>query len=177
VQEIPTEPYAETTTSRGLNIRLSEFEMDWHARPPVPAWLFAKRGEMPAAYKRLTGTNMVRSSPFGQDWSGLAAEYPEDRRPTLTGSMNDRQRLEVITPDLAGATGDQARLVLWWAVLYALSMRARYEPQWWTNDLDPDRCIYAVTVESILERALLDCPETIEDAIRAVNIDDRDDLP
>jgi hypothetical protein len=91
--------------------------------------------------------------------------------------MNDRQRLEVITPDLAGATGDQARLVLWWAVLYALSMRARYEPQWWTNDLDPDRCIYAVTVESILERALLDCPETIEDAIRAVNIDDRDDLP
>jgi hypothetical protein len=73
-----------------------------------------------------------------------------------------------IIPDLAGASGPQHPFVLWWAALFALSMRARYEPEGWTNDLDPDSSIYATELQTSLDTALTACPRLIAQAIEAV---------
>jgi YaaC-like Protein len=53
-----------------------------------------------------------------------------------------------LIPKLGGIDGPPHVLVLWWALLFALSMRARYEPEGWTKDLDPDdQSAIAVTLK------------------------------
>ena len=63
--------------------------------------------------------------------------------------------------------GDQQALhplLAWWAILFALSMLARYQPDTWTDYLDVDKSP-AVPVETLLDRALLTCPELLLHAI------------
>jgi hypothetical protein len=67
--------------------------------------------------------------------------------------------------------GDQQALhplLAWWAILFALSMLARYQPDTWTDYLDVDKSP-AVPVETLLDRALLTCPELLLHAIRSVS--------
>lgn len=52
-------------------------------------------------------------------------------------------------------------LLAWWAVLFGLSMLARYEPARWTEDLDVDKSALAVPLETVLDAALEACPELI----------------
>ena len=57
-------------------------------------------------------------------------------------------------PDV-GTAGVAANPIMpWWALLYALSMRARYEPQAWLDDLDVNRNPNAVALERALDLAL-----------------------
>lgn len=58
-------------------------------------------------------------------------------------------------------------LLAWWALLFALSMLARYEPASWISHLDVDASANAVPVEAALDAALGTCPELILRAIRA----------
>jgi hypothetical protein len=60
-------------------------------------------------------------------------------------------------------------LLAWWAILFALSMLARYQPETWTAYLDVDKCAYAVPLETLLDRALVTCPELLLHAIRSVS--------
>ena len=71
-------------------------------------------------------------------------------------------------PALGGADIPLHPLLVWWALLYALSMLARYEPASWTNDLDVDEQDTAVTLQGALSLALDVCPQLILHAIRAV---------
>lgn len=59
-------------------------------------------------------------------------------------------------------------LLIWWALLFALSMLARYEPASWTSNLDVDLNPNAVPLEAVLDEALGTCPELILRAIRVV---------
>lgn len=59
-------------------------------------------------------------------------------------------------------------LLIWWALLFALSMLARYEPASWTSHLDVDVSPNAVPLEAALDEALGTCPALILRAIRAV---------
>lgn len=68
--------------------------------------------------------------------------------------------------------GDQAALhplLAWWAILFALSMLARYEPASWTNHIDVDISPNAVPLETVLEQALDTCPRLILHAIQTVS--------
>jgi hypothetical protein len=56
-------------------------------------------------------------------------------------------------------------LMAWWAVLYTLSMLARYQPAEWAGHIDVDRSPYAVPLESILKTAMVLMPELIADTI------------
>jgi hypothetical protein len=56
----------------------------------------------------------------------------------------------------------------WWAVLYALSMVARYEPDSWVGLLDVDKSQFAVPLEGLLEDALEVAPHLVLDALQAV---------
>jgi hypothetical protein len=78
---------------------------------------------------------------------------------------NDRY----IFPSIGGDQQALHPLLAWWAVLFALSMLARYQPNTWTACLDIDTSPYAEPLETLLDRALLTGPELLLHAIRSVS--------
>jgi hypothetical protein len=52
-------------------------------------------------------------------------------------------------------------LIVWWAVLYTLSMLARYEPQRWADMIRVNTSPWAVPLEHLLNAALDALPEVI----------------
>ena len=58
-------------------------------------------------------------------------------------------------------------LMTWWAVLFTLSMLARYHPVRWADALDPDRSPAAVLLERTMEVALEVVPQLVLEAIMA----------
>jgi hypothetical protein len=73
-----------------------------------------------------------------------------------------------VFPALGGDKTALHPLLAWWALLFALSMLARYEPASWTGYLDVDASPNTVPLESALGHALDACPQLILYAIRAV---------
>ena len=59
-------------------------------------------------------------------------------------------------------------LLVWWAVLHALSMLARYQPAEWASDIDVDVSRHAVQLERILNEAIDTVPKLIAEAIDQV---------
>ncbi|MEJ3741743.1 YaaC family protein [Actinomycetes bacterium KLBMP 9797] len=95
--------------------------------------------------------------PPGLDpWDGRTVPYRGD---------DDRWAF----PVLGGSDRPLHPLLAWWAVLFALSMLARYEPASWTEHLDVDSSPDAVALETALERALDTCPELILQTMRRVS--------
>ncbi|MCZ4611824.1 YaaC family protein [Streptomyces sp. Lzd4kr] len=60
-------------------------------------------------------------------------------------------------------------LMAWWAVLYTLSMLARYQPAAWGALISVDTSQHAVPIERLLERAINHLPVLIADAITEVS--------
>lgn len=60
-------------------------------------------------------------------------------------------------------------LMAWWAVLYALSMLARYEPATWVKLISVDDSQHTVPIERLLERAITHLPVLIADTITEVS--------
>jgi uncharacterized membrane protein YjdF len=58
-------------------------------------------------------------------------------------------------------------LMTWWAVLFALSMVARYHPVEWAAALDPDRSTAAAFLERAMEVGLEVVPGLVLEAITA----------
>jgi YaaC-like Protein len=56
-------------------------------------------------------------------------------------------------------------LMAWWAVLYTLSMLARYQPAEWAAHIDIDASPHAAAIESLLKKALVIVPLLIAEAI------------
>lgn len=73
-----------------------------------------------------------------------------------------------VFPRLGGAGIPLHPLLAWWALLFALSMLARYCPASWTGHLDVDTRSTAVKLGSALSLAMDTCPQLILHAIRAV---------
>jgi hypothetical protein len=65
-----------------------------------------------------------------------------------------------------GERNDQLpALLVWWVLLFALSVLARYEPAVWRNALDPDQSELAVPLEELLDEALVVVPDLLSEAI------------
>jgi hypothetical protein len=71
-------------------------------------------------------------------------------------SGNDR----VLIPRLGGRDF-LSPLMLWWLLLFGLSIVARYEPELWIRELDVNRSRLAVPIEAALDVALEVLPERI----------------
>jgi len=71
-------------------------------------------------------------------------------------------------PVIAHLTCEFHPLMAWWAVLYALSMLARYEPARWVGHINVDSSRHAVHIERFLEQALVQLPAVIADTIDEV---------
>lgn len=98
-------------------------------------------------------------------WPMPPGIHPEDRRTFPYRGDDDRWAF----PTLGGCETPLHPLLAWWAMLFTLSMLARYEPSSWTEHLDVDTSANAVPLETALERALDTCPELILQAIRRTN--------
>jgi YaaC-like Protein len=92
------------------------------------------------------------------------AEFARDSASPYKGD-NDR----IVFPVLGGSSTPLHPFLTWWAVLFALSMLARYEPQRWTSYLAVDSSEDAVALEHLLNSSLRTCPEIILHTIRAVS--------
>ena len=64
-------------------------------------------------------------------------------------------------PSLDGSPRPIHPLVVWWAVLFGLSILARYEPESWGIAIDVNRSPDAVPIEHLLEAALDTVPELL----------------
>ncbi|MEU1704060.1 YaaC family protein [Streptomyces sp. NPDC005706] len=81
-------------------------------------------------------------------------------------SLTDSAR--VIHAQFGGDNRQLHPLLAWWAVLFALSMLARYQPGQWTAQIDVNRSKDAVAIEYLLDSALAAVPELILAAIEDV---------
>ncbi|MFF3313505.1 YaaC family protein [Streptomyces sp. NPDC002952] len=119
------------------------------------------------------GPNYRRFHP-NAGWLSMHWQMPAE-----TGTEDQRlERLYAMTrnyaghryflPAIAGLQQELHPLMAWWAVLYALSMLARYQPAQWARHIDVDGSRHAVPIEKILDRALEHLPVLIADTIKEV---------
>ena len=71
-------------------------------------------------------------------------------------------------PALPAADRSLHPLMTWWAVLYTLSMLARYQPAEWASSINVDASRHAVQLERILDEAIGTVPNLIAEAIDQV---------
>lgn len=71
------------------------------------------------------------------------------------------------------AMGNDSRalhpLMAWWAVLFALSMLARYQPDQWTKMINVDQHPQATSLEYVLDLAIRAVPDLVDETIVAVS--------
>ena len=133
-----------------------------------------------AAYPSLVGSTGPSSSDSTPTVGGAEATAHVPRRWTMPA--NDLAGFKVartwpyrgdderyVYPALGGSDTPLYPLLTWWAILFALSMLARYEPASWTTHLDVDSSPDAVPLEAALSEALDACPQLILHAIRAAS--------
>jgi hypothetical protein len=127
------------------------------SRPPDPRHF--EGPPVPLVQHGANGCNLYRAMalPAGMDFETFRAATLIEHHGTWA------------IPSLGGAGGPTQPLVLWWALLFGLSMRARYEPEGWTGDLDVDHNPFAVTLEQVLELAVQVCPTLVLEAITTVS--------
>jgi hypothetical protein len=109
------------------------------------------------------GPRLLRPDEYGWDvdvrWPAPVGERPlvEERRAPQYRSPHDRWFRPVLNDD-----GDWlSPLMTWWALLYGLSMLARYHPAPWTASLDLDNSRWAVPLEYVLDEALEAVPRLV----------------
>jgi YaaC-like Protein len=107
------------------------------------------------------GTKISRVWPWpaDSDLNGLEGRLTQSYR-----GDDDRW----VFPLIDGGSQPLHPLLAWWAVLFTLSMLARYEPSGWISHLDVNQSLDAVPLESALAAALDTCPLLILHAIREV---------
>ncbi|MFF2751361.1 YaaC family protein [Kitasatospora sp. NPDC058048] len=73
-------------------------------------------------------------------------------------------------PAVAGQSEVLHPLLLWWSLLFTLSMFARYHPSSWVAFLNIDQHQDSTALEVALDQALSICPQLIYSTIHAVSI-------
>lgn len=71
-------------------------------------------------------------------------------------------------PAVGANTRSMHPLMSWWAVLFTLSMLARYQPAEWARHIDVDSSPQAVAIEELLTAAIGIVPRLVAQAIEEV---------
>jgi hypothetical protein len=126
---------------------------------------------------RLDGGWQLNSNRLGLGLT-VADDVPEKEELELRGMdilraghliyWNSRTVYTRIIPVLPGNTTPLSPLVTWWAILFTLSMLARYQPSSWTRMLDIDSSPDAPAVEYLLDEAHRACLNLIADVFEGL---------
>jgi hypothetical protein len=100
------------------------------------------------------------SSPFyvALQWKNDADQYRDVPTSEIGFAYPGSGRR--VVPSLGGVA--MPFLMIWWMLLYAMSMLARYEPATWVGALNVDRSPIAVPLEAALERPTEVIPQLIK---------------
>jgi len=82
--------------------------------------------------------------------------------PAPEGSTDSKRHLPPTLPDYEELL---TPLMMWWVLLFGLSIFARYHPALWVQALDVDRSEHAVPLEGLLDRALDVVPTLVHEAL------------
>jgi hypothetical protein len=87
--------------------------------------------------------------------------YHERTADALAHSTRYRLRDQYVFPAVGANTNSLHPVMAWWAVLFALSMLARYHPEAWADHIAVDTSKVAVRIEHLLTEALTAVPELL----------------
>jgi hypothetical protein len=151
----------------GLPLRFSQPMPDAELASYLAAYpsLIGNRGPSPSATSAGGGTNAT--ARVLRRWAMPADDLSAFATARTWPYRGDDERY--VYPALGGSDTPLYPLLAWWAILFALSMLARYQPASWTKHLDVDSSADAVPLENALSEALDTCPQLILHAIRAVS--------
>lgn len=116
--------------------------------PPEAGWL-------PEPYRTPTPGGMGVRVMWRDDGAGIDGAFPEYRH---RGSR-------WLRPAVIGEEEPPNPLMTWWALLFGLSMLARYHPVPWTEALDPDTSAIAVPLERTMTEGLDALPHLVFEAL------------
>lgn len=115
-----------------------------------------------------TAGQPVGLQPYGDGTCSVAFQWADEAgnkhssEETLMQSVGVKTRGEWrVYPSLDGSGRPVHPLLLWWAILFRLSMLARYEPEAWEAMTDVNASADAVPVEHLLRCALSSVPEVL----------------
>ena len=89
------------------------------------------------------------------------SEFPSNVQLRKASFVYPSLGIRTVLPAVGGNTEPLHPLITWWAVLYGLSMLARYEPSSWTEAISVNRSAHAVVLEVLLDEAANSCPPLI----------------
>jgi hypothetical protein len=133
------------------------------------------------AYPTASGYDLVRAgadtdAPAYQSGSpiclqmhwraGLEQATAVQREQRVAKVMTSYNGSLYLLPAVGGNDRPLHPLMAWWAVLYILSMLARYQPAEWVSHTNVDSGRYAVALEQLLTDALVTVPRLIYETIR-----------
>nr|WP_255950161.1 YaaC family protein [Streptomyces sp. ODS25] len=75
--------------------------------------------------------------------------------------------MRVAFPAITGNIKPLHPIIAWWAILYGLSMLARYEPSAWNKAININESRHAVILEILLDEAISACPSLIRQSLCA----------
>ncbi|MFJ4263439.1 YaaC family protein [Paenarthrobacter nicotinovorans] len=116
---------------------------------------------------RLTG----RSVASGRKRETMSAEVTWQEgtlKVPLSATYSHYRGSKVVLPSPYSGGGSLHPLMIWWAVLFGLSMLCRYEPQTWTRVIDVNSSPHAVSIEYLLDVALESVPDVLAETLEAV---------
>ncbi|MFI1176630.1 YaaC family protein [Streptomyces melanogenes] len=114
--------------------------------------------------------NWLMPEGMGTGLGGMAAGA--ERLARLRAMTRAYAGSRYFLPVLGSMRRELHPLMAWWAVLYALSMLARYQPAVWGTLISVDasrHAVPAVPIERLLERAINHLPVLVADAITEVS--------
>jgi hypothetical protein len=95
--------------------------------------------------------------------------YQERTAEALAHSTLYRLHDRYVFPAVGANTESLHPVMAWWAVLFALSMLARYQPEAWADHIAVDNSKVAVPIEQLLTEALTAVPELLLQTIMDVS--------
>ena len=104
---------------------------------------------------------------WGEAVVQITVEYEPARSSPKTSLEARSDQYMFVRPAIGGAGAPPHLLSIWWAVLFALSMRARYSPSVWVgDDLNIDKTPSATWLEQALDEAVTIVPELLLATLR-----------
>lgn len=93
----------------------------------------------------------------------------EERREHLHGLTRSHGLSRWFLPAIPPTSREPHLLMVWWSVVYTLSMLARYEPASWAGLISVDGNRHAVPIEGLLKRAIAFIPGLIASTLDEVS--------
>ncbi|MFD7451798.1 YaaC family protein [Kitasatospora sp. NPDC059827] len=158
---IPDRIFTSATPGPDLDRLMSHF-------PQAAGYFVPRKPDSTAPYFQralgIPGTSVVIR------WdTGIPDATPEQRSEALTRITTTFPGIHYLVPPVAGNDRPLHPLMAWWALLFALSMLACYEPAQWVAHLDVNASRHAVALEHVLDASLTAVPELIHLAIEQVS--------